>query len=185
MKKLLITMLLVAAMSGCIPTNSQIQTAATVTEETMATAEEFRIKLDEILDEYVKLGSISEGTAAEVKELGEEFDRIKPQAMAIIESLRSANVTDPNDQLLTLIELMTEANAASGTLNPYAAPVGLGLSIFGWLLTWLKKNKEVKDVTTKYKAHTHAEEEFKLKNPEKATELYTTIGKHRTALNVV
>ena len=82
-----------------------------------------------------------------------ETVRLKPHAAVIAEAVEGQELT--GDTAADWIALLRSANAASVPFNPYAVPVGAGLTVLSTALGLFarRKSKEAANSQAKYKSH--------------------------------
>ncbi|MBA7662577.1 hypothetical protein ES703_70606 [subsurface metagenome] len=105
-----------------------------------------------------------------------------------------AAIYDPVAASQDWVAMLQAANIASGEFNPYAVPVGVGLSLLSITLAWVAKRKaaEAAAAQAKYKAHkqgvekTMKEVSASVVAEVKAVEaeLYNNIGEARVAFGI-
>lgn len=156
MKRLLFGIVLVVALmfGGCIPLASDIQSVGT---QTLLVSEQIDALQDGVAsmkDEFEKNKLISAETAASIEKVSEEIDRIQPTLVDVATAVKEADYVD-GDTFGNAITGLKAANTASAPLNPYAVPIGAGLSLVGAFLEVMRrkeKNEKAK-VQAKYQAH--------------------------------
>ena len=105
-----------------------------------------------------------------------------------------ATIYDPVSTSQDWVAMLQAANIASEGFNPYAVPVGVGLSLLSIILAWVAKRKaaEAAAAQAKYQAHkqgverTMKEVSASVVAEVKAVEaeLYNNIGEARVAFGI-
>lgn len=125
-----------------------------------------------------KIDSIEENS-------GKVFEAIAVLQTAAAEAAKVYDEKAQEDKVGAWIEAAIVANTASTPVNPYAPLIGGALTLLSGGYA-IKKRKDAIDATAgkkvsdaKYRAHKTGTEAFRLKNQDKASELYSEIGKAR------
>lgn len=146
----------------------------------------------QMTEKLAAAGIVDPNAAAKLAKINEEVDRIQAQIDIIARGLQDVPLT--GDAALDFVAQLQAANAASSGFNPYAVPVGVGLSILSIVLGWLAKRKaaEAAAAQVKYQAHKQGVEltmkevsastDAEVKAVE--TQLYNNIGEARADLGV-
>jgi prefoldin subunit 5 len=129
---------------------------------------------------------------AKVAEINEEADRLQAQIDVIAKALEGVDLT--GDDLQDFVAMLQAGNAASTGFNPYAIPIGAGLTILNLFLGWLAKRNgdEAGRQKKKYAAHKlgvqRTMKEVSASDDEKVraveTQLFDNIGEARSDIGV-
>lgn len=130
---------------------------------------------------------------ARLAEINEEVDRVQAQLDVLTRALKGVPIT--GDAAQDFISQLQAANTASSGLNPYAVPIGAGLSGLSLVLAWLRKREadEAARQKLKYQAHKQGVEKT-MKEVSASSDssvvaieakLFTNIGDARADLGVV
>jgi hypothetical protein len=105
-------------------------------------------------------GIVDPNVTAKVAKINKVADGVQAQIDVIAKALEGVPLT--GDATLDFLAQLQAANAASAGFNPYAVPIGVGLSILTVVLGWFVKRKadeakeakaETKVIQVKYQAH--------------------------------
>jgi len=145
-----------------------------------------------ITEQMAAAGIVDEDAVAKLAKINEEADRVQAQIDVIAQALQGVPLT--GDAAQDFIAQLQAANAASSGFNPYAVPVGVGLSILSIVLGWLARRNAAAAAKEKlkYQAHKQGVERTMKEvsaSPTAAvkgveTLLYTNIGEARADLGV-
>lgn len=140
--KIALTMIVLSLMfSGCIPLASDIQNVGRQTLLLSETVDSYQKEVMDIKTLVEKDGLISEETADRIDKLSEEFDRIQPTLEDVATAVRDADYVD-GETFGNAITGLKAANAKSAPLNPYAVPIGAGLTILGLIAEALRRKEK-------------------------------------------
>lgn len=197
MKKWMLTMCCVCAVmmfggAGCEENLAPAQLQALVAQQEVLQQQLdiVQVAATEIAEGLESAEIVDEAAVAKLAKINEEADRVQAQIAVIAEALKDVPLTGDASQ--DFIAQLQAANAASSGFNPYAAPVGVGLSVLSIILGWLARRNAVEaaKAQAKYQAHKQGVEKTMKEvsvNPETAgveTQLYNNIGEARTSLGV-
>jgi hypothetical protein len=74
-------------------------------------------------------GIVDANLAAKYVKVNNEIDRVQPQVQQIAQAIKQAAFSPEDDTVTVLLKAAQAGNAASAPFNPYAVPVGIGLSL--------------------------------------------------------
>ena len=176
MKKWIVVIVLAVLAGGCVPTADQIRGVGDDVGN-----------LSILIDNLQAAVSESQMVESEkLNKINKEIDRIQPTVQEIANAMQEANYVD-GDDIGNAIVAAQAVNAASAPVNPYAVPIGAGLTLAGLILEILrrKEKNEKETAEAKYAAHKQGAEAFRMRaNKEVAVELYESIGKARERIGV-
>lgn len=182
MKKLILGIVLcvVLMLGGCgeMLTPGDVQSLASQQTVLQQQLDAIQVAAAGMTDGLAAGGIVDQNTVARLAKINEEADRVQAQINVIAQAL--SGVLLSGDTTQDLIAQLQAANAASSGFNPYAIPVGAGLSILSLVLGWLarrnaKKYKAHKQGVAKTMKEVSASSELK----EVEAQLYNNIGEAR------
>ena len=145
--RIAVTMIVLSLMfGGCIPLASDIQN---VGNQTLLVSEQIDALQDGVASmavEFEKNKLISAETADRIKKVSEEIDRIQPTMVDVATAVRDADYVD-GDTFGNAIKGLIEANTASAPVNPYAVPIGAGLTALGLIAEMLRRREKTARLT--------------------------------------
>ena len=195
MKKLMLAVVLAVALmlGGCeegISPAEQIQDLTAQIENFQKQINGMQEVAKQVEAEIQAAGLVDEEAAAKLAKINADIDKAQAQMDLIATALKNVQLT--GDDAQDIIAQLQAANAASSGVNPYAAPIGAGLTalsiILGLVAKW--KANEAAAAEAKYKAHKQGVEKTNIElqtmstpsgvTPDMVAEvLYNNIGKAR------
>lgn len=156
---------------------------------------------DQIKNLLQTTGVIDANLVAKFEKINEEINRVQPQVQQIAAAIKQADYSPDDDTLMLLLKAAQAGNAASASFNPYAMPIGLGLSLATIIAGWFAARERAKkaqaeaaaaEYAAKYQAHKQGvertmKEMSASESPEVRkleTKLYDNIGAARKANGV-
>lgn len=131
MKKVVMTMVVLLLIGGCLPLASDIQN---VGQQTLLVSEQ----IDALQD---VISTLDEETAGRFDKINKEIDRIQPTLVEVATAVKDADYVD-GETFGNAISGLQAANAASAPVNPYAVPIGAGLTALGLLAEMLRRKEK-------------------------------------------
>ena len=132
-------------------------------------------------------GVVDPNLSVKIAAINQQADKWQEQANSIGTAITQVKLT--GDTNLDWLAMIQAANTASAPVNPYAVPVGAGLSLLSLILGWIAKRKadEAAAAQAKYQAHKQGVEltmkEVSASTDESVraveTQLYNNIGDAR------
>jgi len=190
-------MFCVALMLGCAGceeslTPADIQALAAQQEVLQQQLDTVQAAATQMVEAMAAAGIVDPDLVATIAKINEEADRLQAQIDVIAQALQGVPLTGEAAQ--DFIAQLQAANAASSSFNPYAVPVGIGLSILSIVLGWLARRNAAAAAKEKlkYQAHKQGVERTMKEvsaSPTAAvkaveTQLYANIGEARVDLGV-
>jgi len=158
MKRTLITLVAMLALTGCIPATYQ---PAQVQEQSAKVAD-VSIDVAKVTDQIqAYAASLAESQDGKLKEIAEVVqgyaDKISQVSVTVSDVSQAVAEVEQStdDKFVQTLELIRAANTASAPVNPYAGPVEIGLAALTGLAGMFaaKKSKDAKVQAQKYAAH--------------------------------
>ena len=173
-------------------TPEQMQELAAQNEVLQVQLDKVQAVAKEIAMEIATAELVDEGAIVRLASINVEIDRLQDHIDVIAQALADVPLT--GDATQDFISQLQAANAASGGMNPYAVPVGAGLTVLSMILGGLAKRNAgiAATVTKKYQAHKQGvEKTFKEVSSSSVAavvevegRLYSNIGDARARLGV-
>ena len=197
MKKTMLIMCVLLALvaAGCEQisvTPEQMQEFAERVAQLTSSVDEYQTSANTVVGQLEQYGIVNDALVTKIAKANEEIDRVQPQVAAVVEAVKTADVS--GDDLEAFLKIARAANAASTPFNPYSPLIEGGLGLATILLAYFarRKSQEAAANDLKYQAHKQGVEKtmkyisaspsVDVKGIE--TELYDNIGKARVALGV-
>lgn len=193
MKKVMLCVVLLL-FCGCLEdfTPEQMQALAEQNDVLQKQVDEMQAVALEVAAEIQAAEIVDEAAVAKLAKINEDIDKAQAQMDIIAKALKGVPLT--GDAAQDFIAQLQAANAASGGMNPYAIPIGAGLSILSIGLGWLAKWEAAKAAKSnkKYQAHKQGVEKTMKEvstNPSSEVQiveskLFKNIGDARASLGV-
>lgn len=144
--RIVLTMIVLSLMGGCIPLASDIQNVGQQTLNVSSKIDAYQAEVITLKEMVEADGLISESTANRIDKLSEEIDRIQPTLENVATAVRDADYID-GDTFGNAITGLQAANAASAPANPYAVPIGAGLTILAGLAEIMRRKEKTAHAT--------------------------------------
>lgn len=189
-----IVLLLSLMLGGCLEdfTPEQMQALAAQNEVLQQRVDEMQAVALAVAAEIEAAEIVDYEAVAKLAKINEEIDRAQKQMKVIADALKGVPLT--GDTAQDFIAQLQAANTASSGLNPYAVPIGAGLTVLNIVLGWLAKRNgaDASKQKKKYQAHKQGVEKTMKEVSASTTpgiveveaKLYTNIGNARAALGV-
>jgi hypothetical protein len=183
MKYVFMTICLMCLLAGCGPTDgTTIDNSVQQAEKMQAMTEQLQILVATMAQAYRDANLLKPSDVEKVKDIQAAVDKAQEEFAKIILAIKAGTVVPPDTSFETTMQTIIAATQATAPWNKYAPMIILGASLILAIFRIFKKNQEIKTVAAKYTGMKRGVDEYKLKNPQVAAEIYTTIGKHFPSL---
>jgi len=166
----MLTMVLVCAavipLAGCDESNKlkpeDMSALVTRIEQASGQIDEAQAIADQIKNLLQTTGAIDANLVAKFEKINEEINRVQPQVQQVAAAIKQADYSPDDDTLMLLLKAAQAGNTASSPFNPYAVPIGLGLSLATIIAGWFAARERTKkaqaeaaaaEYAAKYQAH--------------------------------
>ncbi|OHB60854.1 MAG: hypothetical protein A2Y12_10115 [Planctomycetes bacterium GWF2_42_9] len=155
---ILIATTLVLWLGGCQNVNirpDDLQALADQTQQLSSQVDMFQQQTTATLETLKQSGAIDGNTIAKVEKLQSTINAVQDKTQVIASAIKTAQYTNPDDGLTTVLQGARAANAASAPFNPYAPLIEIGLGLAAATATALAKRNAQKatEAQAKYDAH--------------------------------
>jgi len=126
------------AFAGCQSiTPADLQSMAAQQTVLQQQVDAMQASADKLSADMAAAGIVDPNTQQKIAKINAEADKVQAQIDTIAQAIKSVTLSGDTGQ--DWISLLQAANAASAPVNPYALPVGAGLTLLSVIFGWLKK----------------------------------------------